>query len=50
MEGKNISWEVISALNTKKVQGWYNERLENGEELPQGVETFTKSSITIKGG
>ena len=47
MEGKGIEWEVICALNAKKLQGFYNERLENGEELPSGVETYTKAIIAL---
>lgn len=51
MDNKGIPWDVISALNSKKLQGFYNERLEAGEELPSGVETFTKAVIAItKGG
>ena len=50
MDSKGISWETVSALHAKKLQEFYNERLENGEELPQGVETFTRASISITKG
>lgn len=49
MEAQGIPWEVVTAFNSKKLQGFYNERLEQGIELPPGVENFLKTSVVMKG-
>ncbi len=47
---QGISWEVVSAFNAKKFQGFYNELLESKQPLPEGAETFTKAKIVITKG
>lgn len=47
MVKNGIDWEVITALNAKKFQGFYNELLELGKELPPGVENYLKTSVVM---
>ena len=42
-------WELVNAVHPSKLQGWYKERLDLGEDLPPGVKTFIKTNITIRG-
>jgi len=46
---ENDDLDVVKAVHSKKVHGYYKEKLENGEELPPGIKTFVKNNITIRG-
>ena len=51
LEKNSFTWEMVTAFNSKKLQGLYNELLEQGKPLPEGVEPpFTKGIIVLKKG
>ncbi len=50
LDNNGFNWEMVTAFNSKKLQGLYNELLEQGKPLPEGIEPpFTKSIIVLKG-
>ena len=42
-------WDLVTAIHSSKLQGYYKERLELNEELPPGVKTTIKNNIVIRG-
>lgn len=43
-------YEMLLSFNTNKFKGFYKERLENGEELPEGVNQFFKTDVRLRKG
>ena len=51
LEANGFNWEMVTAFNSKKLQGLYNELLEQKKPLPEGIEPpFTKATIVLKKG
>jgi hypothetical protein len=42
-------WDLVTAIHSSKLQGYYKEKLELNEELPPGVKTTIKNNIVIRG-
>lgn len=43
-------YEMLLSFNTNKFKGFYKERLENGEELPEGVNQYFKTDVRLRKG
>ena len=48
LDRNGFNWEMVTAFNSQKLRGLYNELLEQGRPLPEGVAPpFTKSVIVL---
>lgn len=50
LDNNKIPFDVVAAVHAKKFRGFYNELLENGNSLPDGCGTYTKSKIALTRG
>ena len=47
MVSNDFEYNIVTAFNAKKFQGFYRELLDNKQPLPPGCENFVKTSIRI---
>jgi hypothetical protein len=45
---KTGDYELLLSFNTNKFKAYYKERLENGQELPDGVNQFFKTDVRLR--